>query len=103
MSFADFADTPFADPGLPVDERVADLLARMTIDEKLGQLGSAWVFQLADAEGATLDRYRVALELARRVRHWVVRPPSRRTAAGLFDGWWSLVLPVLRATTNAPA
>ena len=39
-------------------ERVADLLARMTLEEKVAQLGSAWVFQLAD--GAELDAERAA-------------------------------------------
>jgi len=31
---------PYLDPNLPIDERVADLLSRMTIDEKIAQLGS---------------------------------------------------------------
>jgi beta-xylosidase len=31
------------DPGCPVDERDADLLGRMTLDEKLAQLGSVWM------------------------------------------------------------
>jgi beta-glucosidase len=36
-------------PGVDhADGRVEELLADMTLDEKLGQLGSAWVFQLAD-------------------------------------------------------
>jgi beta-glucosidase len=49
-------DAPYRDAALPVGERVADLLARMTLDEKLAQLGSAWVFQLAD--GPDLDPVR---------------------------------------------
>ena len=48
----------YRDPSLGVGERVADLLARMTLDEKVAQLGSAWVFQLAD--GAALDEARAA-------------------------------------------
>ncbi|MFZ1400757.1 MAG: glycoside hydrolase family 3 N-terminal domain-containing protein, partial [Candidatus Promineifilaceae bacterium] len=36
----------YRDANQPIAERVADLLARMTLDEKLAQLGSAWVFEL---------------------------------------------------------
>ena len=43
----------YRDPSLGIGERVADLLARMSLEEKVAQLGSAWVFQLAD--GARLD------------------------------------------------
>jgi beta-glucosidase len=32
----------YRDPKLPVDQRVADLLARMSLDEKLAQLESVW-------------------------------------------------------------
>ncbi|GLZ13373.1 beta-glucosidase [Actinomadura sp. NBRC 104425] len=39
---APVADPPWRDPRLPVAERVADLLARMTVEEKAGQLGSFW-------------------------------------------------------------
>ena len=38
----------YLDPGRPLAERVDDLIGRMTLDEKLGQLGSAWSFELAD-------------------------------------------------------
>jgi beta-xylosidase len=38
------ADTvPWRDPSRPAAERVADLLARMTLEEKVAQLGSAWL------------------------------------------------------------
>jgi beta-glucosidase len=47
-------DAPYRDPAVPIAERVADLLGRMTLEEKIAQLGSAWVFQLA--EGTALDR-----------------------------------------------
>ena len=39
----------YRDPDLPVSQRVEDLLERMTLDEKLAQLGSVWVFQLLEA------------------------------------------------------
>jgi beta-glucosidase len=34
----DAASVPYRDPALPVDARVEDLLARMTLDDKLGQM-----------------------------------------------------------------
>ena len=59
--------SPYRDAGRPVGERVADLLGRMTVEEKVAQLGSAWVFQLVDGDGV----------LARSDRRG-----SRRTASG---------------------
>ena len=43
-------DARYRDASLPVDARVADLLARMTLDEKLAQLGSVWSFELFRTE-----------------------------------------------------
>src|SRR5690242_12413579 len=37
------ASPPWRDPSRPVADRVADLLGRMTLAEKLAQLGSVWV------------------------------------------------------------
>jgi beta-glucosidase len=45
----------YRDPALAIDERVEDLLDRMTPAEKAAQLGSAWVFQLADGPGLRHD------------------------------------------------
>ena len=39
------------DPGFPVDERVTDLLGRMTLAEKLAQLGSVWMGAAGDDGG----------------------------------------------------
>ncbi|MBK8905146.1 MAG: glycoside hydrolase family 3 C-terminal domain-containing protein [Anaerolineaceae bacterium] len=36
----------YRDPAQPIDGRIADLLSRMTLEEKAAQLGSAWVYQL---------------------------------------------------------
>jgi beta-glucosidase len=49
-------DAAYRDPTRTVAERVADLLARMTLEEKVAQLGSAWVFQLADDTELDFDR-----------------------------------------------
>jgi beta-glucosidase len=44
---------PYRDPARPVDERVADLLARMTLEEKVAQLQGLWkrTAQLQQADG----------------------------------------------------
>ncbi|HMI70834.1 MAG TPA: glycoside hydrolase family 3 N-terminal domain-containing protein, partial [Solirubrobacteraceae bacterium] len=62
---ADAARVPeprYLDPSLPIDERVADLLDRMTPDEKLAQLGSLWVFEILD--GTTVDPAKAAHRLS---------------------------------------
>ncbi|MGD2102856.1 MAG: glycoside hydrolase family 3 N-terminal domain-containing protein, partial [Acidimicrobiia bacterium] len=38
----------YRDPTRSVDERVADLMRRMSVEEKIAQLGSAWVFELIE-------------------------------------------------------
>ena len=48
-------DAPYRDPARPTPERVDDLLARMTPDEKLAQLGSAWAFSVMDGAAAMAD------------------------------------------------
>ena len=40
----------YRDPSLPIEQRVADLLAHMTLDEKIAQLGSMWSFELFRSE-----------------------------------------------------
>ena len=40
----------YRDASLPIEARVADLLARMTLIEKLAQLGSIWSFELFRSE-----------------------------------------------------
>ncbi len=39
------------DPARPVGERIADLVSRMTIAEKIAQLGSVWMGALGDGDG----------------------------------------------------
>jgi beta-glucosidase-like glycosyl hydrolase len=41
---------PWRDPVLPIAERVADLMARMTVAEKISQLGSFWADSAAPGE-----------------------------------------------------
>ena len=75
------AEAMYQDPSAAVADRVADLLGRMTLDEKLAQLGSAWVFQLADGDG--LDVVRATPLLAGGIGHITrVSGASSLTAAG---------------------
>lgn len=39
---------PWNDPSLPVEERVEALLAEMTLEEKVAQLGSHWEMRADD-------------------------------------------------------
>jgi len=49
---------PYRDPSLPLEQRVADLLGRMSREEKIAQLGSFWAFEVVGGNG--LDRDRLA-------------------------------------------
>ncbi len=51
---ADFSSAPYRDPSVPVDARVADLMARMTLEEKIGQITGVWV-QLEDIKASGQD------------------------------------------------
>ncbi len=42
---------PWRDPARPAGERVADLLGRMTLEEKIAQLGSVWMGASGDGDG----------------------------------------------------
>jgi beta-glucosidase len=49
---------PYRDPALPTARRVEDLLARMTLDEKVAQLGCVWSTQLVDEAAFSAQRAR---------------------------------------------
>ena len=52
-------DVPgYRDASLSAEERAQDLLGRMTLDEKLAQLGSLWSFEVFDGSGLDGDRAR---------------------------------------------
>jgi beta-glucosidase len=51
MKIPPYAVVPYRDPSLTIAERAADLLDRMSVEEKLSQLGSVWVFQIATERG----------------------------------------------------
>lgn len=47
---------PYRNPSLHIDDRVQDLLDRMTIEEKIAQLGSAWIFELLSSDTVAAKR-----------------------------------------------
>src|SRR6478609_7877961 len=49
---------PYKDPSLPVKERVADLLSRMTLDEKIGQMTQTERYQVYD-DTTPISKYRL--------------------------------------------
>lgn len=65
----------FRDPSLPVEERVNDLLCRMTLEEKVAQLGSYWIGAVLAGEGerAQFDREKAGKLLARGIGQ-ITRP-----------------------------
>jgi beta-xylosidase len=54
---------PWRDPSRPVAERVADLLSRMTLAEKLAQLGSVWIGASGDGDGVAPMQHEFSTEL----------------------------------------
>jgi beta-glucosidase len=58
---------PYRDAALPIDRRVADLVARMTMEEKLAQLGSVWAFEIVGI--GTLDRGHAEALIGRGIGH----------------------------------
>ena len=57
----------YRDPTLTVEDRVADLLDRMSLDEKVAQLGGVWITDLVSPEG--FDEHRAAERLGIGIGH----------------------------------
>lgn len=60
-------DERFRDPSVATDDRVADLIDRMTLDEKAAQLGGAWITDLVSPDG--FDDRRAAVHLEHGIGH----------------------------------
>ncbi len=52
----------YRDATRPTGERVRDLLGRMTLDEKLAQLGSLWVYELLDRQAFSPEKANARLQ-----------------------------------------
>ena len=81
VAAATAAGLPYQDPTLPVATRVADLLSRMTLDEKIGQMTQA---ERANASASDITTYRLGSILS-----GGGSAPSPNTATGwadMYDG-----------------
>ena len=71
----------YRDPSASTTDRVADLLSRMTLEEKAAQLGAAWVTELVrDGDEPTVDESKAAAVL----RHGI----GQITRIGSSTGLW---------------
>ena len=52
---------PYLEPAHSTEERLHDLLSRMTLDEKLAQLGAVWVFELLDNSAFSPEKARAQI------------------------------------------
>ena len=54
-------DALHRDPTRPIEDRVSDLLSRMTLDEKLAQLCGIWVFELLEDAAFSSEKAKVQI------------------------------------------
>jgi beta-glucosidase len=73
------ASPAYKDSSLSTDARIEDLLARMTIDEKLAQLGGLWSRPMLAADGIDHARARELLQhgIGQISRHTALMPPAQ--------------------------
>ena len=86
------ATADFRDTTLPVEERVERLMAQMTLEEKVAQLGSYWVYDLI--EGVTLSEQKVRPRLGNGIGHITrvggaspVRPRESAALTNAIQKW----------------
>ncbi|MFJ2029045.1 glycoside hydrolase family 3 N-terminal domain-containing protein [Streptosporangium sp. NPDC087985] len=81
------AGNPYQDPGLPVATRVADLLSRMTLDEKIGQMTQA---ERASVTASDITGYRLGSLLS---GGGSAPSPNNATSwANMYDGFQNAAL-----------
>jgi beta-glucosidase len=85
---------PYQDPALPVAQRVTDLLARMTLDDKIGQMTQA---ERASITAAEITQYRVGSVLS-----GGGSVPAQNTPAGWADMYDSFQRGALAAPLQIP-
>lgn len=100
-------DSIYMDSARGVDERVADLMSRMTLDEKIAQLGSFWVYEILNGTdfdeskarnilangigqvtrlgGASNVKPKQAAELANTIQRWLLENTRLRIPAVIHE------------------
>ncbi len=86
---------PFRDPELDLARRAADLLGRMTLDEKLAQLGGVWSTALVEDDSFSSEKAAVSLRhgighVARIAGSTGLRPTELARFANRIQRWLSL-------------
>jgi len=69
----------YLDPSAPIPERVADLLGQMTLDEKLAQLYSFWMYDLLEGD------HRLSSEKLNKLLSFGIGQITRAGGASAFD------------------
>ena len=72
---------PYRNPALPLAKRVADLLARMSLEEKVAQLGAIWLNDVLDEHGFVAEKAQAVLangigQVVRPAGGNALRPPE---------------------------
>jgi len=67
LTMSDHMQSVYRDPSRPISERVENLIDLMTIEEKIAQLGSAWVFEMLT--DLAFDEQKAKLVLAHGLGH----------------------------------
>lgn len=83
---------PYRNVSLPIAERVADLLARMTLEEKVAQLGALWMNDLIDQDTFVGDKAQALMphsigQVVRPAGGNPMRPPQVAAATAATQAW----------------
>ncbi len=100
-------DSIYMDSARSIDERVADLMRQMTLDEKIAQLGSFWVYEILNGTdfdvakardvmadgigqvtrlgGASNVKPKQAAELANTIQHWLLENTRLKIPAVIHE------------------
>ncbi|UIP08215.1 glycoside hydrolase family 3 C-terminal domain-containing protein [Erythrobacter sp. SDW2] len=82
MAFAQDGTPRYRDPLAPIPLRVADLMARMTLEEKVAQIRTAWAAKADMIDGLAFDPAKASAAFPDGIGH-VTRPSDKRGVPGI--------------------